>query len=436
MHVDRATRSKATAHLDGIRGFASLLVYWHHHELWFHNSLRKALEAAFGFNNEYYFVTLPGIRSFFTGGHFAVAMFFVVSGYTISIKCIKLIHTATFVELGDTVSSAFFRRWPRLFLLFIGTTIIYITGCHIIGIPVPRVLSSDSLRLDLSSWSNEFWTYSFVFAENTDRWFSFQDHLWTIPLELKGSYFVYTTLLVLSKCSASRRLYIEMLLLLYLLYLVDGWYFAKFIAGTMLAELDLLNSVDDLAPFWAGIQWTRRCFCHPLLVLSIYLAGVPHFDNLSAHNGWYHLSLLKPDSMSDGKWFYLFCSALLFVSSVRFISTLRQVFESRIMQYLEKLSFALYLVHGPILWIIGDRLYGLVEFLTHSELVPESKMAYQRNSLHKILDAGPVGLKVGFLMAQLLLLPLTLTVAELTRKFIDQPSVAVSQFIYQRIIDS
>lgn len=66
-----------TAYLDGLRGFAAFMVYWHHHQLWPRALGDLIFENAFGFEERYYFACLPGIRTFFTGGHFAVAVFFV-----------------------------------------------------------------------------------------------------------------------------------------------------------------------------------------------------------------------------------------------------------------------------------------------------------------------------------------------------------------------
>lgn len=66
-----------TAYLDGLRGFAAFIVYWHHHQLWPRAFADIILENAYGYEKRYFFACLPGIRTFFTGGHFAVAVFFV-----------------------------------------------------------------------------------------------------------------------------------------------------------------------------------------------------------------------------------------------------------------------------------------------------------------------------------------------------------------------
>lgn len=61
---------RKTAYLDGIRGFAALLVYVLHHELWAHGWLKgdEKLENAWGYKGEYYLLSFYGLRNLFVGG--------------------------------------------------------------------------------------------------------------------------------------------------------------------------------------------------------------------------------------------------------------------------------------------------------------------------------------------------------------------------------
>src|SRR5450432_2074326 len=125
-----------TAYLDGLRGFAAFIVYWHHHQLWAHDAIGAGpiLENAFGYNGHYYFACLPAVRTFFTGGHFAVSVFFVISGYVLSAKPLMLIHAGEHIKLADNLASALFRRWLRLFIPVICTTFLYMTSWHAFGL--------------------------------------------------------------------------------------------------------------------------------------------------------------------------------------------------------------------------------------------------------------------------------------------------------------
>lgn len=57
-----------TRYLNGLRGWAAVLVYWHHHEIWAHRSAINIFERAYGYHERYHLVTLPWIRLLFNGG--------------------------------------------------------------------------------------------------------------------------------------------------------------------------------------------------------------------------------------------------------------------------------------------------------------------------------------------------------------------------------
>lgn len=88
------------------------------------------METGFGFEGKYYFAAFPGIRTLFTGGHFAVAIFFVISGYVLSAKPLSLIYAGHFEELGNNLGSALFRRWFRLHVPVILVSFVYMSMWH------------------------------------------------------------------------------------------------------------------------------------------------------------------------------------------------------------------------------------------------------------------------------------------------------------------
>jgi len=142
------------SYLDGIRGFAAFLVYWQHHQLWPLRSVpaNRIFENGFGFEDRYYFAALPGIRTFFTGGHFAVAVFFIISGYVLSAKPLTLIHAGKFEELGNNLSSALFRRWARLHVPVILVTFVYMSSWHIFGLWTLSPDHKPNFREELWNW--------------------------------------------------------------------------------------------------------------------------------------------------------------------------------------------------------------------------------------------------------------------------------------------
>ncbi|ORY19031.1 acyltransferase 3 [Clohesyomyces aquaticus] len=425
---------RRTAWLDGLRGFAAFTVYWHHHHLWAHEAvgLNRIYENAFGYGGKHYFVAFPGVRILFSGGHFAVAIFFILSGYVLSVKSLGLIHKGDFMGTADSVGSALFRRWLRLYIPVIAVTFLWVSQWHSTRLWTAFGEPKATYREEIWNWYAQFKNYSFVFLTGNVYEFPllYHAHSWSIPIEFKGSIIVYTTLSAVSKATRNARLWCEIALMSYFMYIVDGWYGAMFIAGMMLCDLDLLSLADQLPSAFTRLEGFKEFIFFHLFIASLYLGGVPsddlERDVVPKSPGWKWLSYLKPQAVFDAKWFYLFWAALFLVSSVPRLPRLKQFFETRFCQYLARISFALYLVHGPVIWILGDRLYAATGFhkKVHEEKIPNWVNAFPlpRN--------GPVGFEIAFWAPQVILLPVTLYLAEVVTRLFDEPSVKISTWLY------
>ncbi|KAK4959012.1 hypothetical protein LTR10_003811 [Elasticomyces elasticus] len=426
-------RIKRTAYLDGLRGFAALLVYSLHHQVWGHSGIQGEfiLENAWGWNGIYKFVTFPGIRILFSGGHVAVAIFFVISGYVLSAGPLRLIHAKDSARLADSVGSALFRRWLRLFIPVIGVTFLWMTSWHLLGIKSSNPIAiapEKTYAAEVWKWYCDFKNYSFVF--DPKAWNAYNDHTWSIPMEFRGSIVIYTTLLATARFGTTKRLWCEAGLLVYFLYIVDGWNCALFMAGMLICDLDMLAENGQLPAMLVRLKSTRSWIFYVFLLIALYLGGVPSISNDIQHlrdsPGWYLLSFLKPQAVYDFRWFFRFWAATLIVVSVPQITWLRAFFESQFCTYLGRISFGFYLVHGPVLWTLGDRLYAA------SGRVREGHVAVVPGwiNLFPFSDYGPFGLEINYLIPHLILLPFTLCLAEIVTKLIDEPSVKFAQWAF------
>ncbi|KAL2022520.1 hypothetical protein VTK56DRAFT_5127 [Thermocarpiscus australiensis] len=423
---------RPTAYLDGLRGFAAFLVYWHHHELWAHVPVQvMSLESSFGYNGLHFFVALPGIRNFFHGGHFAVATFFVISGYVLSAKPMSLVHRGEQAKLADNLASALFRRWLRLYIPLISTTFIYMTLVHALGLWVDGAKRHETYFEELRAWYCEVKKFSFIFNTGSEPSLSYNFHLWSIPVEFKGSIVIYTSLLAFSRCSRNARLWCQAGLIFYFLYVVDGWYCALFTAGMLLSDLEQLAAKDELPAFFAQFRPYKTLIFYHLLAFAMYLGGCPahrpDVEELRRNPGWYWLSYLKPRAVSDAKWFYLFWAAVFLVASIPHVPRLRRFFETRFCQYLGRISFALYLVHGPVLCTLGDRLYAAVGWPREARI--QNLPGWY--NIFRLPKSGPMGLEMAFLVPHLVLLPVTLYLAEVVTRAFDEPSVRFPQWLYK-----
>ncbi|EMD63669.1 hypothetical protein GGP41_005688 [Bipolaris sorokiniana] len=431
---------RPTAWLDGLRGFAALLVYLHHHQLWAHGERGNSVfENAYGYEGKHYFAALPFVRIFFSGGHFAVAVFFVISGYVLSLKSLRMIQDGHAVSAADSIGSALFRRWLRLYLPVVAITLALMSIRQWSGLWVDLQPMEDTYWKELIKWYHMFKNYSFVFSTEIYGFATqFHAHVWSIPIEFKGSIIIYTALSALSRCTKNSRLCCEAALIFYFLYIADGYYGAMFISGMLLCDLDLLAQQDKLPRLFSALANFKEFIFFHMFVFSLYLSGVPSYDVSEADRaafltkspGWIWLSHLKPQAVFDAKWFYLFWAAFFAVAAVPRLPWLKQFFETRFCQYLGRVSFALYLVHGVVIWIVADRLYALVGLTrsAHAEGIPEwvNKFPLPAN--------GPLGLELAFWLLQPILLSITLYFAEVVTRLVDEPSVKFTNWLYKKAL--
>jgi peptidoglycan/LPS O-acetylase OafA/YrhL len=433
-------------------------VFIQHQELWAHGfsedaaSYNNVFEMGFGFEGRYSWVAFPGIRIFFTGGHFAVSVFYAISGYVLSAKAMSLLQSGELVRMGDALASALFRRWLRLWIPLAVTTFGYmlmwwllpvLAGLIGLGGAVegkPNVLwvigaePQGSFRDELWHWYAEFKNFSFIFNHGGLPWLSYNFHTWSIPVEMRGSIIIYTALLAFSRLTTRARLLGQLVLMFYFMYIVDGWYGSLFIAGMLLCDLDLLAAKGELPTFLVRLEPYKKLIFYHLFAISIYLGGIPSrvtdVADLRLNHGWYYLSFLTPQAVFDYKWFFLFWAATLLVACVPRLPWLRRFFESRFCQYLGRISYALYLIHGPVLWILGDRLYAAAgwHIAAHREHIPGWVDAF------KLPRTGPLGMEIAFLVPQLIIVPVTFWLADVVTRYVDEPAVRFAGRLYAWVL--
>jgi peptidoglycan/LPS O-acetylase OafA/YrhL len=427
-----------TAYLDGLRGVAAFLVYIVHHESWAHPVWLPVMEMGYGFDGHRYFVCLPVVRILFLGGHFAVSIFFVISGFVLSRSPLKMIHDGgREADLARSMSSAMFRRAVRLYTPVIVTTFIFLTVWHLgSGVWTAYPPHQADYFTEIATWAREFSNFSYVFRHRGIAWLTYNLHSWSIPVEYKGSMVIYVCLLALSRSSVRARLSIVAGLIFYFMYVVDGWFISCFLSGMVLAEFELLQRSKCL-PSWAWLNLVRS-HQHFLLHLSLFAGlwlgsqpgGAPDINYLEKSPGWHYLAKLIPSACSEFKWFWFTWAAILTVQAVIHLPWLRSVFETPVAQYLGRISFSLYLVHGPILWIVADRLYTATGRTREGQ--NQGILAWK--DVFPLSSAGPVGLEFNFLACHLIILPLTLYVSEVATRLIDTPSVTLAQYLYRKTL--
>lgn len=187
-----------TGFLDGMRGVAAFLVIVFHLVVCCYDAKHGYASGEHGEHREFF--KLPFIRIIYAGPTM-VSIFFVVSGYALSYKPVKLMRSKSWQSLSQSLASSIFRRAIRLFLPCILSTFLISlmiwSGLYDWGadfakarghynpkhdIDIPRF---DSLAAQILFWARETSTklinpWSFA-AKSTEV--TIDGHLWTIPVE-------------------------------------------------------------------------------------------------------------------------------------------------------------------------------------------------------------------------------------------------------------
>jgi peptidoglycan/LPS O-acetylase OafA/YrhL len=368
--------------LDGLRGVAALIVAFFHLTTGSLNTPYRSFWDSPASENRHLIQIAP--FRVVIAGQAMVDIFFVVSGYSISTGLIKLRNEGSVADFYRKLTSSVIRRMFRLCFpvaVMMGIShVLFYAGTYNLefgegqgcpgatpwGNPIPHV---------------QCIVRSFVSVVNlqSGQDLTLNNHLWTIPVEIRGSMKVYLALLGLATVSDMARLLAVGLLA------VRSWWngepeFLAFFTGLLFAELnasasrklshprllsplalqDLTKSTPSKAT-WTRLTTFARYY---VFVLGLYLLCLPvpvwheGATTPTFSPDWFFLSVLPPLPWWDWEikmrtWHTI--GAILAINSMRSIPRLRAPFETRIAQFLGFISFSLYLCHQTVYRIMLNR---------------------------------------------------------------------------------
>lgn len=426
---------KSTAYLDGLRGLAAFMVYFYHHISWFYGPTDDLIYG-WGHNGNHYLFQLPFIRVFFTGGNAAVAIFFILSGYVLSISPLRSLRDGHAQKCYNSLLSATIRRPFRLYIPPVGVGFVFAVCMHLpLGL-APRMAwptPEASLWAEMERWVPETWHMVNPFERHgtKERWYTYNPPSYTMAIEFVGSMAVFSLCAAFSTVSVGVRA--GLFLLAGVTFLATGlWAMAMFMGGVLLAMNDLSgwdHAVLSKQPF----KISRTVMHHVLFFTGWYLlcqpSGIRDPKQSSEAPGWYILTELTPRVYyQDEYWrWWNFWGALMLVYGVLRIQWLQTFFATKPLKYLGRVCFALYLVHTPLLWTINDRIYRLFGQRSHPDMV------LWIDDWLKIPDFGIHGLSFRFLVAQLIITPINFGFAELGTWWLDEPSISVGKWFVKKL---
>jgi len=228
-----------TDYLNGIRGIAACAVFFQHYLTLFYSGWPF---AGYGADpTGAHFLQLPFVRLLYAG-KFSVAIFYILSGYVLAYKPMRLIRETNIKALADHLVSAIFRRFLRLFLPII-PPMIFVAYMAVHGYMPDRGVPSEVLGISIVSknWWQNLTQYFAVYDKTITPW-TYDDYhppyieaLYTLKVEFRGSIMVFTLCLGLAKCKQWVRMGTLAVISLYAL--THGrWDSFLFSQGIILAE--------------------------------------------------------------------------------------------------------------------------------------------------------------------------------------------------------
>ncbi|KAJ3478025.1 hypothetical protein NLG97_g8685 [Lecanicillium saksenae] len=427
----RPAKLSPTAYLDGMRGIAALFVFFCHY---FYQAFIIAEGWGAGDNN-YHFLKLPFIRIWYQGPP-AVCLFFVISGYALSYRPLKLVRSRSSNDFATAISSLVFRRGIRLYLPTAISTFLIICLLRIGAYEWTREFANDRtymknivephpLRMEFASdqyldWAKHMYRFVHVFDWNKfGGSTSYDVHLWTIPVEFRCSLYLFLVLIGTARLQTKFR-FLAVGGIMGFVYSHSRWELLLFLCGMVLAEMDLIRgahkSLSEL-PIHDGTplsrrKWTR-IFWGMLSILGLYFMCQPDVrGNITP--GWIWLHDQIPKWWKEEHYrYYQSLGAVVFAYAVGHSASWQRFFNHGVVQYFGKISYALYLMHGPATHCIGY----------HWEM-----MAYS------ITGVEGYWYNTGFVLGAVFVIPTVVWCADIFWRAVDIPTVKFAKWVESKCI--
>jgi peptidoglycan/LPS O-acetylase OafA/YrhL len=430
--------NQQTGHLDGLRGLAAFIVFICHLAYSSHD-----VSIGYGFTGERQketgnsytqWLRLPIVRLFYDGDP-AVTMFFLISGFALSWKPLKLAREKEWAGFARTLMGSTIKRWPRLFLPVLASTGIIFLMVQLGVYDLTRGIANDKKLLSVFqephpeaksnvfemvfAWLYANWTMWQPFHWNRDGVLPYDIHLWTIPVELRASMGLFVTLLAVGGMKSRVRV-VTLAVLIVVACLKDSWAMMMFWAGALEAELTLSRQASSAIPVHdvdkhdgPGERFSPRNLARlSVLVVSLFLMSEP-FEPQDTF-GWRALVPYIPSNFSEKRRFYTCIGSMACFHLLTTSDHARAFFRSHVMQYLGRISYGLYLVHAFVLHTFGYAVFSFVWSITGVETV--------------------IAKEVGFVVAAAGITPFALYVADIFHRAVDEPSVRLAKWMENQVI--
>ncbi len=373
--------------LEGLRGVAAVaVVIFHGLSMFYPIFLYGVLSGAGLTQNSRFEDNLFGNPvSVAVSGAFAVAIFFVLSGFVLTISFFNSGKAESIMRIAG-------KRYLRLMIPALASILVTLMILAV-GLDFMKPLVAD---ITGSMWLKNLWPSepSFITALSQGVWgvfFStnfdtnYNPVLWTMRFELLGSLLVFAAALLFGKAQRRWIIYIILFIATF-----KTWYLA-FVIGMILADL----YAHKKFPFIEDAK--RYGWLVILLVVGIFLGGYPYYVPEGSVYAAFQLPWLQA---AENHSLYLSIAAALVLVSIISLKPLSRLFGSKYISLLGKYSFSIYLIHMAVLFTAGAGMFLLL---------------YPLVGFH-----WAAGLSI--VVSLIVLVP----VAYLFERFVDSPAIRVS----------
>ncbi len=322
--------------IDGLRGIASICIVLHHFIIGYYPA---AYEGATAMRH------LPGSieadfsqspLSFFVVGDFWVSVFCMVSGFVIASQVFAM-------KDGKQFSKSVMKRYPRLMIpVFALSAIVYVM------LHLGLFYNVQAANITGSSWLGQFYQYEttlwdLFFSSMIDTWIvgmetMYSNAFWMMAELFAGSFMAYL-LAAMGKHANKRILYVYIGIAL--AYLSVNSRLTDFVLGVLLAYVAL--HYGEKICQRERIAWILGVV---FVVIAVIFGAYPHTHEPT--NAYQLLNCLP--SRLNPCYFYHMLGAMFLVMGIYLCRPVKWLMSTRPALFLGKISYAVYVIHIPILF--------------------------------------------------------------------------------------
>ncbi|KAJ4860475.1 acyltransferase family domain-containing protein [Trichoderma breve] len=389
----------STSALDGLRGYAALAVM-NYHLLY---AYQPFVFYGYGLSESS-----------------AMQFFFVLSGFVLSYKPLVQSRDASsgFTKAVKSMTSCFFRRPVRLYGPPIVASFITMLAIQLGAYEHGRKIAYNPKWVPLLHWLDQSWRMLYVFWWG-DLHNRYDVHLWTIPVEFRCSLAIFLILPVYMILRSTIRVFLMIILIVYV-YALDRWDVALFFSGLLIADTAIASRTDamSLNIKKPGRNWPVVAMKVLLLIGSLWLMSAPDFCVMETP-GFQLLGWLIPPSDPAPNRFLPNLGGILLVSLLTHTeqnnAAISWFLNSSIPQYLGRISYSLYIVHGPLIHTVGYAVFPFFWTVSGTDEV----WRYV----------------IGFISGYLVLLGVVLYVSDIFWRAVDVTFVRLAKAWFSRMVE-